>query len=275
MSVISLPLRSASKPWTTKRVLSTSFSAVSTLFIVAFFFLAWPASLGGKATWVTVSGTSMLPDYRTGDMVLAWNDGAWGLGDVVLYSMDGTSTNLIVHRLIDGNATQGWTAQGDNKPAPDPWRIPAENVRGRELVHIPYLGVILSAARTPQVLALATGILVFGAVLVMPRRKRRLERIKVDEPCVANGVSGVVKDIHVEGVRIVLDQDVEIGQHVDLSVWLNASDGSKRIVRGSMDVRYNTVLDDGHRAIGGPVTWVGEHDVEIIEQHCSSYVLRD
>lgn len=272
MSVISLPWTGAARPWTPRRLVSLVFSAVATLFLIGFCILAWPASMGGKANWVTVSGTSMLPDYRTGDMVVTWNDGNWRVGDVVLYSVDGTSTNLIVHRLIAGDATTGWTAQGDNKPAPDPWLIPQTNIRGRELVHIPYLGVVLTAARTPQVLAIATGALIFGAVLMVPKRKRRLERFKVDEPCIVSGLPGVVKDLHTEGARIQLDSAAVVGSTAELSIWLNTTDGTRHIVRGSMSVRYNKVVED-QRFIGGPIAWVDPQDPQIVAQHCAAYVL--
>lgn len=213
----------------------------------------------------------MLPDYRTGDMVLAWNDGNWQLGDVVLYSVDGSSTNLIVHRLVSGSAASGWTAQGDNKPAPDPWAIPNTSIRGRELVHIPYLGVVLTAARTPQVLAIATGALVFGAVLMVPKRKRKLERFKVDEPCLVNGTAGVVKDLHTEGARIQLGETAQIGSTAELSLWLNGADGTKHIVHGSLAVRYNTLVD-GQRFVGGPIQWAHPGDSQIVAHHCAAYV---
>lgn len=271
---MSLPWVKTRRPWTMKRTVSVVFSVLSTLLLAGFCLLAWPTSLGGKAAWVTVSGTSMLPNYRTGDMVLAWNDGNWHVGDVVLYSVDGTSTNLIVHRLVSGDATSGWIAQGDNKPAPDPWTIPQSSVRGRELVHIPFVGVVLTAARTPQVLAIAAGALVFGAVLMVPKRKRKLERIKVDEPCIVGGVPGKVKDLHIAGARVEVADTAEISQSVDISVWLNAPDGTRQIVSGVLSVRYNNLVE-GSRLIGGPITWSDPGDPEIVAHHCAAYVLVD
>src|SRR5213592_2340237 len=47
--------------------------------------LALPQGLGGRAGWVLVSGTSMLPHLHTGDLVLARHRSSYHVGEVIAY----------------------------------------------------------------------------------------------------------------------------------------------------------------------------------------------
>jgi signal peptidase I len=242
---------------------------VTALFIVAIAAISWPAALGGSTTWVTVSGTSMEPNYATGDLVLARNDGQWQIGDVVVYRVQGESQGLIVHRLVSGNATEGWYAQGDNKPRIDPWLIPDSSVLGREVLHIPYAGGAISWIRSPQVLAVLCGILVFWAVLTGPRViKRRFVRVPVDEPAVVDGHAAHVVDIHQEGARFSVGPGEYTGD-VTVEVWLPDEFDVTRVVTGTLTVRHDMIDDAGRRLIGGPVDWGGQSSIALINQHCT------
>jgi signal peptidase I len=92
------------------------------------------AFLGGPATFITVKGTSMLPTLKTGDFVLAEAQPTYRVGDLVVYRMPkgqiGAGDDLI-HRIVAGNATTGFTLKGDSNPAPDPWIVPRSD-RPRE-----------------------------------------------------------------------------------------------------------------------------------------------
>src|SRR5215475_2417374 len=46
---------------------------------------ALPQALGGRAGWVMVSGTSMLPHLHTGDLVLVERRSSYHVGEVIAY----------------------------------------------------------------------------------------------------------------------------------------------------------------------------------------------
>ncbi len=241
---------------------------VTGIFIISIAVISWPAAIGGSTTWVTVAGTSMEPHYSTGDLVLTRNDGQWQLGDVVVYRLAGEAGGLIVHRLVSGNAQEGWYAQGDNKPSIDPWLIPDSSVLGREVLHIPHAGSAISWIRSPQVLAILCGILVFWAVLTGPRLiKRRQSRVAVEEPAVVDGRAAQVIDIHREGARFSVGPGEFIG-NIPVEVWLPDEYGVVRIVAGELDVRHDMIDDQGRRLIGGPVTWAGKSSIALIDERC-------
>ena len=79
-------------------------SCVSSLLAAAVFVAAWwlllaPPSLGGKTSYISVSGHSMEPTYVTGDLVILREKGSYEPGDIVAFKADG---GVVIHRIIDG-----------------------------------------------------------------------------------------------------------------------------------------------------------------------------
>lgn len=276
LTAISAPVVRRRAKWLSSLVLG--------LLSVAFIAMAWPAALGGQVSWVMVSGTSMEPNYHTGDMVVARHGGGWEVGDVVVYSLEGTdlvvegsSSPLIVHRLVSGNARDGWIAQGDNKPRPDPWVIPNTAIQGVEVLTIPRVGTVLTWVRTPTVMALLAGLLVFWAVLAGPQmRRRKMKRIRVDEPAVLAQHPATVRDLHVKGARFLVsaDQSIDVGSDHQVEIWVRRADQSQALARGVLSVRYDTVGGDG-RFIGGPASWSTAYDEQLVREHCTVFALLD
>ena len=52
---------------------------------VGWFLLFAPTAVGGPATYIWVSGTSMEPTFMSGDVVILRRSDAYGIGDVVAY----------------------------------------------------------------------------------------------------------------------------------------------------------------------------------------------
>lgn len=121
--------------------------------VVVFWFVALrPQSLGGPAGFVLVSGDSMLPRMRTGDLVILHEHDRYRKGDVIAYHVpkpDPAAGAQVIHRIIGGSAEKGFVVQGDNRTAPDIWHPKPEDVIGAEWVHIPRLGKVVAWLHTP------------------------------------------------------------------------------------------------------------------------------
>jgi len=82
-----------------------------------------------------VTGSSMLPAYRTGDIVLgvATYIAVYSVGDVVVWYA--TYTHGVIHRVV--NASDGYVVtKGDNNPLPDP-PVPRSWVRYVAVLRVP------------------------------------------------------------------------------------------------------------------------------------------
>jgi signal peptidase I len=152
-------------------------AAVAIALAIAWALTLRPVSLGGPATYVVVRGDSMLPDFHSGDLVVLQAANGYGSGDVVGYRVpDGEigAGHVVVHRIVAGDGSDGYTVEGDNNPAPDPWQPRTGDVAGRVWLLVPGLGRVVILVHQPAVAAgLAVSLLVMWFVGRETARKRR------------------------------------------------------------------------------------------------------
>ena len=131
---------------------------------VAGLWFGLPQSLGGRADWVLVSGTSMLPHLHTGDLVLVEHQSSYRVGEVVAYRVPKGQVgagHVVIHRIVGGNGRSGWRMKGDNRSAPDLWYPTNRDVLGAKLLRIPDAWLVLRVFHMPLLLALFAGFGVF------------------------------------------------------------------------------------------------------------------
>jgi signal peptidase I len=134
------------------------------LLIAACLWFALPQALGGRADWVIVSGTSMLPRLHTGDLVLVEHQSGYHVGEVVAYRVprhEIGAGHVVIHRIVGGNGTTGWTMKGDNRTAPDLWYPTNHDVMGAKELRIPDAWFVLRVFHMPVLLALFASFGVF------------------------------------------------------------------------------------------------------------------
>lgn len=136
----------------------------------AWFLFLRPVSLGGPAGYLIVAGVSMEPAFHTGDLAITQWRAEYQVGDIVAFSAEG---GLVIHRIVGGDAVQGFTTQGDNRELPDPWRPRPDDIVGASWVCLPGAGNALAFVRQPAVLAgLAAAVAFFLAFTAGPPRRR-------------------------------------------------------------------------------------------------------
>ncbi|HVM18255.1 MAG TPA: signal peptidase I [Gaiellaceae bacterium] len=131
-----------------------------------------PQELGGPADYVMVSGTSMLPTMRTGDLVVVRRAPAYAPGDVVAYRVpegDVGAGHQVIHRITGGSGDGGYVLQGDNRSAPDTWRPTDGDVIGEAWVRIPRAGIVLQFVRNPFFVGPFAAFMAAGLVLIRRR----------------------------------------------------------------------------------------------------------
>lgn len=125
-----------------------------------------PTSLGGPMHAIVVSGESMEPAYRTGDLVITRAQPDYEVGDIVAYRVDGGGQ--VIHRII-GRDGDRFLTQGDNRARPDEWTPTAEQIIGAGWVQLPGAGNLLASLRSPVPFALT--VLAGAFLLPWPRRR--------------------------------------------------------------------------------------------------------
>src|SRR5215469_15190754 len=114
----------AATPSRVPRAKTVALLAAQIVLVAALLWFCLPQALGGRAGWVMVSGTSMLPHLHTGDLVLVEHQSSYHVGQVIAYRVPKGQVghgHVVIHRIIGGNGASGWNMKGDNRTAPDLW----------------------------------------------------------------------------------------------------------------------------------------------------------
>jgi signal peptidase len=134
--------------------------AVLTIWVV----ILRPQSLGGPALYIVVRGSSMLPTYQTGDLVVMQAASDYVVGDVIAYRVPSGEIGegkVIIHRITGGDGMNGFVVQGDNNNAVDPWTPRATDVTGKAWAVVPGAGRLVAIIHQPVIAGgLAAGVMV-------------------------------------------------------------------------------------------------------------------
>jgi signal peptidase I len=129
------------------------------------YLLCAPTGLGGPVGLIWVSGTSMEPGLKTGDLVIVYEHDSYEVGDVVAFEILGGGQ--VIHRIIE-RTDDGYRFQGDNRDFADPWVIGHGDIVGAAALEIPKAGTVMTMLGRPPVLAVLVMALV-GLAVLRPR----------------------------------------------------------------------------------------------------------
>jgi signal peptidase I len=133
-----------------------------------FYVLLAPAEIGGRSAYAIITGNSMEPALKRGDLAVVRQTGDYQVGDVVVYNHP--SLGRVIHRIIvqDG---EHFVLQGDNNSWTDGYRPVAEEIAGELWVALPRAGRVVWGFRTPFGAALLAGVISF--LLFWPEGQKR------------------------------------------------------------------------------------------------------
>lgn len=105
----------------------------------------------GFTARVVLSG-SMEPAIGTGSVVFTLPRDSYSVGDVITFQIDQKTNVPTTHRIVEVKADpvgDVYTTRGDNNDVNDFTTVRQNQVLGKVLFHVPYLGFILEFAKTP------------------------------------------------------------------------------------------------------------------------------
>ena len=112
----------------------------------------------GTVSIVETHGTSMLPRFHSGDLALVWASGHYHVGQIVAY-WSPLLHMVVLHRIVASGGGL-FTFKGDNNSFLDPLRLPASDIKGSLLLHVPKAGGLLVWLKDPFHLVLVIALLV-------------------------------------------------------------------------------------------------------------------
>ena len=144
---------------------------------VAWVLLLRPQALGGPAAYVIVSGKSMEPSLKNGDLVVAAKKTAYSVGDVVAYRIpkgEPGADALVIHRITGGSPRAGYVLQGDNRQGEDLSRPKPRDIAGDMRVRVPRVGLLFTFVRTPLGMSVFAGLVAFLLISTGSRSRARV-----------------------------------------------------------------------------------------------------
>lgn len=130
-----------------------------------------------------IKTNSMEPTIKINDVVIAKkvekND--LKIGDVITFIQKG---EVITHRITQIEDNSNYTTKGDNNNIEDTFKINYDNIEGKHVLTIPYLGAIVRALDNKIIFLIITLIvLIFMLITIINQEKRenRREKKKIED----------------------------------------------------------------------------------------------
>lgn len=151
-------------------------------------------NIPGNYKIFTVQSGSMEPSIKTGSIVVIKPSENYNKGDVITVKELVNPKNTITHRVFEVKENSGKTfyiTKGDANKAPDPEERPKENVIGKVILSVPFLGYPIGFAKTRDgliiLVIIPATIIVYSELmsiknevqkLIKARKKRKLTLVE-------------------------------------------------------------------------------------------------
>ena len=132
----------------------------------------------GNFKTMIVLGGSMEPAIKMGSIVIVKPAEDYKIGDIITFQRRGEA-EMTTHRIMDIRVEGGrpvYTTQGDANETPDMREVRQNEVVGKSLFSLPYLGYAVDFAKKP--IGFAIIVIVPAAVIVGDEIKKIIREIK-------------------------------------------------------------------------------------------------
>lgn len=140
-----------------------------------------------------VQSGSMEPNIRIGSIVIVKPSASYAIGDVVTFGKDTKKDIPTTHRIVSSRAVEGvllFTTKGDANKSPDATEIRQNDISGKVLFDIPFLGYVIDLARKP--LGFVVFVIIPAMIIIYDEGVkifRELKKMKKTQSAVSQGAS--------------------------------------------------------------------------------------
>jgi len=133
-----------------KKIAKITITTLIAILLTIFLIFYRPVSLWGDTRYEPVYSGSMEPAIPVGSVVVIKpvDPETLKVGDILCFKIETESPTTVTHRIIN-ITSQGFITKGDANEDPDTWIVKKENVVGKVIATIPYLGYLGYFVRTP------------------------------------------------------------------------------------------------------------------------------
>lgn len=147
--------------------------------LIALFLIFSAFPIPGNFKIMTVLSGSMEPTIKTGSIVVIKPAKEYKIGDIITFGPYSKKKPPITHRIYDIEVVEGkvfYITKGDANNAPDSRKVPKDEVLGKVLLDVPYLGYAVEAAKKPW--GFMTIIIVPAVVIIYEEIRKIVKEVK-------------------------------------------------------------------------------------------------
>ena len=162
-----------------RKILLDALTIVTLILAVVSVYFGLRFFLSTDMPFVAVASGSMRPTLEVGDLIIVQGTPASKIkvGDIIVFNPPNQKT-FIIHRVTAietlANGTIAFKTKGDANPTEDPWTITQQNIHGKLLYRIPYMGYMALSPAIPITIAIITIII----ILLLPEKPKRFHKPK-------------------------------------------------------------------------------------------------
>ena len=132
----------------TRKIIKITLLIVIVTIVAVFLIFFRPVALGGDTLYEPVFTGSMEPTVPVGSIVIIkpTDPNTLQKGEIICFKFSGSTS--ITHRITN-ITNEGFITKGDANEDPDTWTVGKENVIGKLIFIIPYIGYIGYFVKTP------------------------------------------------------------------------------------------------------------------------------
>lgn len=172
---------------------------------------------GNYKMMVVLSG-SMEPAIKTGSVVVVKPADSYQKGDIITFEDRETKTTSVTHRIVEVKEKDGnkfFVTKGDANDAPDSNEVSQDQIVGKTLFSIPYIGYPVNFTKTLEglivLVVIPATLIIYSEIinikneavrLIVERKKRKLTALEKVQVAVGQEILEVENEIKEVGEEI-------------------------------------------------------------------------
>jgi len=155
---------------------------VAFIVVIALLLIVSVFPITGNIKFMVVQSESMVPAIKMGSVVMVMPVKEYKIGDVIAFGPMSKTKAPTSHRIYDIKTTDGvvsYITKGDANKGPDPREVKKEDIIGKILFSVPYIGYAINFAKKPVGFALI--IIVPALLIIFDEVKNIVKEVKKDK----------------------------------------------------------------------------------------------